>query len=202
MGGMTAVNFTYPSNDAGWDGDTLITSTRSASKLLWQSRLVECVVIQIVFFFLLSHRIYLFKVQTSHSGSIPWRQKPPPPAREKTSHPKSLWYETNRTSCTKKGTKSHLTNQETIHGLNEPARQTRQPNKYRQEATRKPFLNISDTRNPPQSNEINPTASHKERQAEKKTRPVNNKNKRNKMILLLVPFLHLSWSQGRGQAFS
>ena len=47
MGGMTAVNFTYPSNDAGWDGDTLITSTRSASKLLWQGRLVECVVIQI-----------------------------------------------------------------------------------------------------------------------------------------------------------
>jgi len=27
-------------------------------------------------FFLLSHRIYLFKVQTSHSGKIPWRQKP------------------------------------------------------------------------------------------------------------------------------
>jgi hypothetical protein len=29
MEGMTAVNFTYPSNDAGWDGDALITSTRS-----------------------------------------------------------------------------------------------------------------------------------------------------------------------------
>ena len=29
---MTAVNFTYPSNDAGWDGGALITSTRSAAK--------------------------------------------------------------------------------------------------------------------------------------------------------------------------
>jgi len=128
----------------------------------------------------------------------------------KTSHPRSLWYGTNRTSCTKKGTKFHLTDQETIHCLNEPARQTRQSNEYRQKATRKPFRTslTKETLPSPMKSILQPlwyganrTSSHKERQAEQKTPPVNNKNKRNKIILLLVPFLRLSWPEGRGQAF-
>ena len=53
--------------------------------LCWDRNIEHCA--SEVFVFLLSHRIYLFKVQTSHSGKIPWCQKPPPPARGKQATP-------------------------------------------------------------------------------------------------------------------